>query len=374
LIRPKGELISIDENPFLTKFLTSNKCKTTKRNALKERIDIVTLNGDLLILKKYNKKTGEKGVLYITYTFRQEQLLSFFDLHLLSHHYILVIEPSWASSMFPLYFTFIGKPFDVVIQFPIEKDMEFIRRLRSNIIPIKLGCCDWVDHNVFRPLPGINKDYDVIMVANWAPWKGHSRLFKALRELPRSVVLKVALVGFPWGGRNKQDILTSIKKYDFHHTVDIFQTIPQYTVNELLNKSKVNILLSRREGPNRSVFEAMMADVPTLLYKRNNSINHEYINKWTGELADDQQIPKVMLEMVTNYPKYRPRQWALKNMGYVNATRRLNKLLRNVFQKDVWTTDIVQRMWGASRYANEEEKEAMKGGYQHLRTMLRKSI
>ena len=47
-----------------------------------------------------------------------------------------------------------------------ELDLEFIKRLNSNLIPIELGPNNWVDERVFDDLK-LEKKYDCVMVAMW---------------------------------------------------------------------------------------------------------------------------------------------------------------------------------------------------------------
>ena len=64
--------------------------------------------------------------------------------------------------------------------------------LDSNLVAVPIAVNGWVDHRLFRPLPGIRKDVDVVMVACWGRYKRHHRFFAALRRLREQAEPEIA--------------------------------------------------------------------------------------------------------------------------------------------------------------------------------------
>ena len=78
--------------------------------------------------------------------------------------------------------------------------------------------------------------------------------------------IRVALVGVTWE-RTRKEFEEEIRSYGVEDDCTIFQGISPIQVNEVLNRSKVKILLTKIEGANRALSEAMSANVPVLVYK-----------------------------------------------------------------------------------------------------------
>jgi hypothetical protein len=68
----------------------------------------------------------------------------------------------------------------VFVQAFEPRDAAFITNLGSNLVVVPTSTNWWIDHRPFRPLPGVTKDVDVVMVAGWGEYKRHHRFFAAL--------------------------------------------------------------------------------------------------------------------------------------------------------------------------------------------------
>ena len=76
--------------------------------------------------------------------------------------------------------------------------------------------------------------------------------------------LRVALVGYP-SGSSRADILGLARHFEIDDQVEAFELLDTPDVARLLQRSKVHVLWSRKEGVNRAVIEAMFAGVPSIL-------------------------------------------------------------------------------------------------------------
>jgi hypothetical protein len=184
------------------------------------------------------------------------------------------------------------------------------------------------------------------MVANWAKHKNHRQLFKALRHV-RHQPLSLLLIGVDWGGRTEKDIISEMEEYDLSHVkLQIKKNIPAREVADCLEKSKVFLLLSEKEGSNRAIVEALFSDVPAILYENFIGGARGKINEQTGVLSSFHELHTKVDYMLENYRRFTPRSWALEHTGSKNATRKLNSLLKSIATSkgEKWDVDIVEKV------------------------------
>jgi glycosyltransferase involved in cell wall biosynthesis len=213
-----------------------------------------------------------------------------------------------------------------VVQASEPLDREFLRDLGSNLIPIDIGASDWVDHRVFRPL-GVEKTFDVIYVANLTPMKRVNVYLRAVSELVRlRPGFRAALVVSSFGG-NKEEFEQLLRWYGIGPQLTVLMNQTQSQLNDIVNRSRVSVLLSRKEGSNKTLFESMFCDTPVILLRNNIGVNKEYINEHTGRLIDESQLVDTILEFVDGRIPVSPRTWAIENISAERSTEKLEKTL-----------------------------------------------
>lgn len=284
----------------------------------------------------------EKGVILVAGCFRE--FFHAVDVEKMLCSYTLVLEPNTSGHANPdilLYAAFTNHP--VLVMCADDADYAFLDFLGTNLIPIRLSSSDWVNPNIFRPIDGVQKQFDAVMVAFWGRTKRHHILFRALRDM-RDPSFRVALVGEPWEGtRDEIELLAQL--YRVRKQVTIFERLSPSEVNMVLNHSKVNLLLSFREGGNKAIMEGMFANVPALVYRGLFGINRGYINKHTGSFVSEAELPAAMRWFRDHYRDFSPREWALSNVSPELSTSKLNAALKEVALKcgERWTVDIVAK-------------------------------
>src|SRR5205807_5120972 len=92
-----------------------------------------------------------------------------------------------------------------------KDDYAFLQRLNSNLVPVDLGPCDWVDPDVAEPFIDNSKEFDIVMNSHWGSSKRHYVLFRMMQRAKRRY--KVVLIGGGWQGRGPADILDLAKHY-----------------------------------------------------------------------------------------------------------------------------------------------------------------
>lgn len=382
-----GALAPIRENQLLARFAQSREAAAIRREfgryPIADRVrlryprrdDDPERQGDLIILKRHVPETGEKGVILIAYTEAARRFCALFDVPAVLSRYMLVLEPCWWGFQDSTFLLFLGSDADVVVQATWKGDWHFIRGLGANLIPIRRGFYDWTDPDLFQPRPaGVEPTYDLVMVSAWSPLKRHEELFAALRRLRGRVdrPLRVALVGYPLGW-TRHHIDRLARRYGLQDWCTIFDGIPHPEVARIVAASRAYILLSRREGGNRALYEAIFANVPVIVYRYHRGVNTEVIDERVGVLFEDGTLDAAILRVLYGPQTFEPRAWALERTGMRNSTRLLNELLRSIAVQrgSPWTADIaVKRNAPNLRYGRPEASNEFANEYEVLATFL----
>lgn len=328
----------------------------------------------VMVLK--SSSSSERGVVSLRYSYAFPLFAKLFDIEKISERYFFVLEPSWSGycNLDILSYTLLDCP--VFVQTYEPRDREFISRLGSNLIPVPISSNWWVDHRVFRPLAHVSKDVDLIMVAGWAGFKRHHRLFQALGDLRRQgVMLRTVLVGYPMQ-RTKDEIFQEALLYRIEDQVEIYEWITQQEVNYQLNRAKVNLIWSRREGGNRAVIEGLFAGAPCLLREGHNyGYHYPYINNDTGCFVSEKELPEKLVWFTENYKRFSPRTWALEHMSCQNATNILTESIGCVAKilGEKWEGSLVTKVneLHGMRYWNPEDQGKFAKDYEFLTTCIR---
>ena len=328
--------------------------------------------GDLMVLKPYIGD-NEKGVLFIQYDEGVKRFAAIYDIEKLAKSYRFVIEPSTCGYQNVMFFLCSGLDTEVFIESQFKPDFDYIGSLNNNFVPVRLGAGDWADPEKFSVDTEVLKEYDVVMIANWLRWKRHELFFESLAQV-RDSIGKVAVIGYPIEGRTLQDVQMESEKFQVADKIDFYERIPLERVAEIITKSKIGILLSKEEGANRAIYECFFSGVPVILSSVNRGVNRDHLNECTGVLADDEQLPGMIKNMVALYSSYEPRRWAEANTGYLNSSMKLNDIIRSIGLEDNenWTQDIFYKHNSPhARYKRPEELQQAKEAVTHLYQFLR---
>ncbi len=327
-----------------------------------------------LVLK--SPAENEKGVILIDYTFALSLFAKKFDVSRIAQNYYFVLEPTWCGYCDLDILCYSQFPFPVFVQTPESRDARFLEAIGSNLIPLSVGGNWWVDHRVYRPLPGVTKDVDVIMVACWGRYKRHYKVFQALARLrARGERLKTVLVGYN-ADYTLDDILRQARYYGVEDQLEIYEELSPEEVNCQLNRAKVSILWSRKEGFNRAIIEGMFAGVPCILRADHNYGHHyEYINPQTGCFATERDLPDRLLDVIKNNQTFKPRDWVLANLSCQKATEALEGAIREVATAagENWTRGLALKVCylNTMRYWDDSTADRFAADYDFLRSVIR---
>lgn len=288
-----------------------------------------------LILKRRTKQ--EKGALYVMFSESLSRIRDGLDIKRLLDDYILIFEPSWSGYCDPdlLHFTQYSEPIFVLAA--ELGDYEFLTRLKSNLVPIPLGPCDWVNPSVAEPYVGRPKEFDLVMNSNWGPVKRHHLLFRTLAEMHDR--LEVALIGGPWGGGTLGEIDRMAAYYGVKNQLTIFESIPYSEVMRVTSSARLSILLSRKEGSNRALTESIFCDVPVLLIEEHVGGVRKNIVPETGWIVPERKLTVEIPKILAKCQEMSPRKWGLENISFRISGERMNIFLKDFLTKNGFRWD-----------------------------------
>ena len=269
----------------------------------------------------------EKGVLIITFTRTFSYFLRNINLAVLEQYFHIVLEPSWSGYADPDILAFIGRVKKIIVLSSEIQDRVLINCFPDTFVSTSFGASDWVDTKIFKPAAQ-DKIYDSIYIANTKPIKRVKRYLDAIKKIvdAGNHLYVGCLVCASWGGA-KELITKMVDQYGLDRNVVLKFDLSTALVIESLNQSKVNILLSYKEGSNRSLFESMFCGTPVICIYENVGVNKAYINEYTGLLILDINLEQALLWMRNNYSNFDPEKWANENISPVKTTEKLFQVI-----------------------------------------------
>jgi len=303
------------------------------------------LRGNSIVLKSWTP--DEQGVLLLYYSYVYPLFWKLFDMQKVATRYKLAIEPSWSGFCDLNVLLFLNSSKPVFVGATEPRDRDFIDTLQSNLVSAPFSSNTWTDERVFRQLPDIQKDIDIVMVAGWGLYKRHWAVFRALSRLKaQGHRLRVALVGYQLDIA-LDDIKAQARLYGVEDWIEIHEGVTPEDVNQLYNRAKVNLMWSRREGVNRAIVEGMFAGTPCIIRSGFN-YGYEYplINEKTGAFATEETLPEVILRVIETRTAFAPREWVAERMSAERTSAALNAVISRHATRagEAWTRDLVAKV------------------------------
>ena len=351
-------------------YLIANRKAIYSEPQLLSEPDLISFLGNRLMVLKPPAPGGEKGVLFAMVSVMFRLLHSNMNLDRLLNDYTLVFEPSWSGYCHPDLIEYTRWKEEIFILSAEENDFAFLKKLGSNLVPVDLGPCDWVDPRTAAPYLNSPKEFDIVMNSNWAAWKRHFVLFQMLRNAHRRY--KVALIGVKWGGRTQDDIMRLADYYGVTDQLTIFDWIPYEQVMDLTCKSQVSILLSLKEGSNRAIAESIFCNVPVVILSNHVGGIRKNVVPETGLLAEEAHLEAAIATLLKS--NIQPREWGLEHVSCFKSTEKLNSILRRhaLAQGRPWAQDIAVRSNSPeSSYVDPGDAERLSPWNEGLKDYLR---
>ncbi len=321
------------------------------------------------IILKTPQANGEKGVLFVSFEDNWLRLLRHANVAKLARDYHLIISPTWSPPHdLPLLLAVKLWPGVLFTTISSIDDLPVFARISPQIITIPLLSSSWVNPAVFAPDPTQAKKYDIAMVANFALYKRHFALFRALREMSRDT--KVVLMGRGWDGRTKDDLEKEASWFGVKDRLTILEGPPDPEMVRTLCSSKVSVIMSKGEGSCVAIAESLFVDVPVGLLEDANVGSRVFINAQTGRFLRPRHLAEDLTKLIQDYRQFHPREWMLENgKSYRESSDTLNRALKSWSsqQGEPWTVDLMPFHWRpTARYLTLEEARSMDGEYQRF--------
>jgi len=311
----------------------------------------------------------ERGVLFLSFENQWAKLLRYCNLRELADQFIPVIAPTWSpphslvNYAFPAFFP--GIVFSLISN---QVDLEITRRMGANIVVLPLLASHWVNPTFYQVRSSGKKTIDITMVANFGKYKRHHALFKAIRGLsPRP---KLVLIGQKQGGRSEATILEEARCYGVHKDIHVLANPSNEVVADTLSRSKISVILSRREGSCVVVAESMFAGTPVGLLTNAHIGSRIFINEKTGRFLRQEKLSSDLVDFLREADSYSPREWAEENISCFKSSRILNDLLKQkmIETGNAWTQDIAPLCWRPNpELVYEKDRKKMQECYEDFR-------
>jgi hypothetical protein len=284
---------------------------------------------------------NERGVIYISFEDQWVKLLGLANLAEFAKRYTIVIGPSSSphnlvNYVFPAAYP---EPYLTLISNP--HDCEVLPRVSERMTIVPLYASNWVNPDLYEPLPRSERIHDLIMVASWGKVKRHQALFAAMHSMPRD--MRVLLVGQDQEGRTAETIGALADWYGVRERVTILSDQPYAAVAKLFCQAKTSVVLSKREGSCVVVTESMFADTPVAVLRGAELGSRVFVNDETGRLLDERTLARDLTDFVQNADGYQPRAWAERHISCYRSSQILNDALKQhaLTHGQAWTQDIV---------------------------------
>jgi len=289
---------------------------------------------------------GEKGVLYSSFEYNWLKLVANHDIRAILREYYLVGATSWSPADYAVFGNLAGLSDDPIFMgISNIADTEAYRVMSPAIEPVPLMACDWTNPAFYAPKPRSERTIDILMVANWLPFKRHWLLFQALRNMPRT--LRVVLVGRNAPGRTEREILAEARAFGVRQSLELITNVDIQSVTALQCDARVSLVCSRREGSCVAPAESLFADTPIALMEDAHVGVKAHVNVSTGMLLSSARMPAQLTEMLEQGERFAPRTWASAHISCSRSSALLNRQLReHAFRTGrPWTTDIAELCW-----------------------------
>lgn len=272
----------------------------------------------LIVLKEPKPQCNTpaaKGVVLIKFTETFREVLSELDCEGILNRFHVILEPSWSG--YALEEILAWTKFSthrIYVQAAEEKDFQFIEGLQSNLVPVRTGSGDWVDYRVF--FPGLSeKIFDVVCVANYMPIKRLHVLLRAAYKLKRAKKKVSFLIICSTWGSCRENVLRLMEIYGLQDSVKILENLPQADLARCVSNAKLNVLLSLREGSNRSLYEGFFVNTPGLLLQENHGVNKLNFEGSAGILIPEEDLEQALANVDALVSGLHPRSWAMENLA-----------------------------------------------------------
>lgn len=296
------------------------------------------------ILKPY-LGPDERGLVFISFESQWVKLLRRLDLRDFAERYDLVLAPSGSPHNLINYVFAAEYPGTLYTLMSNHSDLAAMPGVSAKLVTVPLYASSWVNPAWFAPKPRTARVFDVIMVANFAKFKRHHVLFRALPSMPRE--FRILLIGQHQDARTSASVEDEARWYGVRDRFTLRVNQSYSAVARAFCESRASVILSRREGSCVVVAESMFADAPVAVLENAELGSRAFINDRTGIFVREEELAEQLAELVEHADCFAPRAWAETHISCRQSSKLLNAVVQDHARKQgrTWTRDLAPLQW-----------------------------
>jgi len=208
-----------------------------------------------------------------------------------------------------------------VARFSVDREEQEHFRARRPDLELLEFCQSYVtSETVYAPDPSAEKEFDLVCNARLCAMKRHGLLLEALERLrDEGYSLKTLLLHYPKDNADTIEttrfVLGRIERSRLD--VTLYTTCGRGNnegdIARMLNKCRVAVFLSEREGPAFVIPEYLLCDLPVVAYANLRGGGLHFLNPDNSLLfKDENDLPSRLIEALERRDDFRPRASALE--------------------------------------------------------------
>lgn len=321
------------------------------------------------IILKAPRASGEKGVMLVMFEYNWLRLLANLKgLDYLSENFDVILSTSWSATDYALLALALNSLRGTIfVQACNYDEIPWIEQFSPRLKCLPCIACDWINPECYQPKPFAERRTDILMVANWAPFKRHWQFFDALRKMPRD--LRITMVGQHEGRHTLAMLREQAALFGVKQDINFVENISIDEVTRLQCDCKISLILSRREGCCVAAVESLFADSPLGMMHDAHVGPRAYINGQTGRLLTPQRMDLQLQKFLEEAEGCRSRAWAAENISCFKSAAKLNTLFRKHAEEngESWTADLKTPYWRPYPiFVEPGDREEMRPVYEDL--------
>lgn len=183
---------------------------------------------------------------------------------------------------------------------------------------------EFADPDTFRPLPDVEKDYDLVYVACAQPYKRHDILFEAMARARRRL-RALCVIGY---GHTRQELEAMAR--DLNIEVDFIGPpgLDYAGVNAQINRARIGVVAGQRDGCPSILSEYRLAGVPVLA---NAALccGLRFVTPRAGVIAPPGEWHTAIVDMLDRLDEFDPRAAALEDSTWERSIETLRAAMES---------------------------------------------
>jgi glycosyltransferase involved in cell wall biosynthesis len=326
---------------------------------------------DRSIILKMPDDSGERGVILLTFEYNWVRLvlgMGETEWNAFYNQYDIILSTSWSPTDYAaLALVLSMTDRHVFVQVCNFADVEVIEAFHPRLRCLPTLPCDWINSENYVPASPMEREIDILMVANWGKFKRHWEFFSALSAMPAQ--LRVVLIGQREAGRSQNTIRQLADAFNVPQSLEFYESIAIDEVSALQCRAKVSLIMTRREGCCVAAVESLFAGCALGMREDAHVGPLSYIHDETGARLRPAHLASDLMDLIERSKSLCPAEWARKFVEASVSHVKVNSFLRDqaIEMGNTWVRDIVQPQWRPHpTFHNASDKAALRQAYEDL--------